>query len=346
MAKTDEVQRTTASSAWRKALSAVAATAVWVVLAAMTVWAIAALYIDVRTPALRAPLAVLYGAGSIIAIWKLRPRYAACVLALAFAAVVTWWFSLEPTNNGPWKPNNERTAWAEVSRDTVIVHNVRNCEYRAENDYSDCWHDRVVHLSKLSAADFTLTTWGSKYIGHPIVSFDFGEDGHLAFSLEVRYRPGQDYSAILGLFRQSPVIFIAADERDVLRLRTNYRTGEEVYLYRTTIPTDVVKAIFSTYIGYLNRLHEHPEWYNALTKNCTTALNRQIDADLPDPRPWNYQLLLNGTIDQLLYSRGRFVTGGLPFSALKAQAHINEAAKAADADPEFSARIRAGRVGF
>jgi hypothetical protein len=327
---------------WRKAFAAL----VWVVLAGLTVWAIAALYVDIRTPGLRAPAAILYAVAAVIAIWKLPPRHAAGLLALAFAVVVTWWLSLEPTNNGPWIPNNERTAWAEVAGDSVTIHNLRNCDYRAENDYSDCWHDRVVHLSRLRAADFTLTTWGSKYIGHPIVSFDFGEDGHVAFSLEVRYRPGQEYSAILGFFRQSPLILVAADERDVLRLRTNYRKGEEVYLYRTTLPADVVKPIFFTYVSYLNRLHEHPEWYNAVTKNCTTGLNRQIDADLPDPRPWDFQLLFNGTIDDMLYSRGRLVTGGLPFPALKAQAHINEAAKAADADPNFAARIRAGRVGF
>jgi hypothetical protein len=42
---------------------------------------------------------------------------------------------------------------------------------------------------------------------------------------------------------------------------------------------------------------------------------------------------------------GRFV-GDLPFPALKLQAHINDAARAADQAPEFSARIREGRVGF
>jgi hypothetical protein len=320
--------------------------AAWVVLAAVTLWAIAALYIDVRTSALRVPAAILYGVVAVIVVWKTRPRVAGGLLALGFAGVLTWWLSLEPPNDGPWKPNNERTAWADVSGDSVTIHNLRNCTYRSENEYGDCWHDRTVHLSNFQGVDFTLTTWGSNRIGHPIMSFDFGGDGHLAFSLEVRYRPGQDYSALLGFFRQSPLILVAADERDVLRLRTNYRAGEEVYLYRTTIPREVARAIFFTYIRYLNRLHERPEWYNALTKNCTTALNRKIDADLPDPRDWNYHLLLNGTLDELLYGRGRLVTGGLAFPALKAQAHINEVARAADADADFAARIRVGRVGF
>jgi len=132
----------------------------------------------------------------------------------------------------------------------------------------------------------------------------------------------------------------------VLRLRTNYRKDENVYLYRTSVPLANSRAIFFAYIEYLNELHERPQWYNAVTRNCTTTLDRQIATTMSDPKGWNYQLLLNGTLDALLYSRGRLITGDLPFEALKAQAHINQAAHAADAAPDFSARIRAGLVGF
>ena len=152
---------------------------------------------------------------------------------------------------------------------------------------------------------------------------------------------------VFGFFRES-----AADLRRRLTSRdgscASAQTTGRARRYisdRTTVPRDSPAGFF-TYLRYLIRLHEHPEWYNALTKNCTTALNRKIDADLPDPRPWNYQLLLNGTLDALLYERGRLVTGGLAFPALKEQAHINEAARAADADADFAARIRVGRVGF
>jgi hypothetical protein len=312
----------------------------------MTVWAAAALYVDVRAPQWRMPLAILYGIAAIAIIVKASRIAAWILLACGFSVVLAWWFRLQPTNNGPWNGNDGRTAWTETNGDAITIHNLRNCEYRTENDYSNCWSDRTVHLSKLRGTDFAFTTWGPKYIAHPIVSFDFGDDGHVAFSIEVRYRPGQEYSAVLGFFRQFTLIFIAADERDVIRLRTNYRQGENVFLYRTMATPDSARAIFGTYVQYMNRLHDTPEWYNALTRNCTTAIDDKVAADLPDPRGWDYRLVFNGTLDELLYSRGRLVTGGLAFDALKAQAHINDTAKAADAAPDFSARIRAGRVGF
>ena len=230
--------------------------------------------------------------------------------------------------------------------DRVTIHNLRNCEYRTETDYTNCWHDRTVYLSQIRAVDLFLTNWGLHWASHPIVSFQFGDNEHIAFSIEARYKAGQAYSPILGFFRQYGLIFVAADERDVIRLRTNYRKDEKVYMYRSKAQPEIARATFFTYISYLNRLKDHPEWYNELTRNCTTTLNKQLATDIPNPQSWNYQFLLNGTLDELLYDRGRLVTGGLPFPELKQREHINAAAQAADRSPDFSALIRAGRTGF
>ena len=116
---------------------------------------------------------------------------------------------------------------------------------------------------------------------------------------------------------------MVADERDVIRLRTNFRKDEEVFLYRANMGPESARAIFLTYVHYLNHLKDHPEWYNALTRNCTTTLDKQISSEVANPQPWNYQFLVNGTLDELLYDRGRLVTDGLPFKDLKSSAHIN-----------------------
>jgi hypothetical protein len=260
--------------------------------------------------------------------------------------VLAWWLSLKPTNIGNWQGDVDRPAWVEMDGDRMIIHNLRNCDYRTETDYSNCWSDRTVNLSDLRGADLFFTTWGVRWIGHPIVSFQFGDNQHVAFSIEARYKGDQAYSAILGFFRQYELIFVVADERDVIRLRTNFRKDEEVFLYRTSLGPESARAIFLTYVRYLNQLKDHPEWYNALTRNCTTTLDKPISKEVANPQPWNYQFLVNGTLDELLYDRGRLVTDGLSFADLKSRAHINPDARAADNSPEFSALIRAGRPGF
>jgi hypothetical protein len=332
---------------WLRALQVIGLTLMWSILALLTVWAVLALYVDIRIDAWRVPLVSLYTLGVIAAMLKVRTRIWAAALCFAgFCMVLTWWLSLKPSSQGDWQADVTQTAWAGIDGDRVVIHNLRNCDYRTETDYTNCWGDRTVFLSQIRGVDLFLTNWGPRWISHPILSFSLGDDQHIAFSIEARYKAGQSYSAFLGFFRQYELIFIAADERDVIRLRTNYRTDEEVYLYRTRASAHTARVIFLTYVDYLNELRVQPEWYNALTRNCTTTLDRQISGEISDPQPWNYQFVLNGTLDELLYDRNRLVTGGLPFPALKEREHINAAARPANSSRDFSALIRVGRIGF
>jgi hypothetical protein len=335
------------TATWLKVRRAIGNTIVWSILGLLTLWAVAALYVDFRVTALRVPVTVIYVIGIVAILFKFKgSRWAAVLCLVGFCCVLAWWLTLKPSNEGNWQPDSDRTAWAEMDGDLVTIHNLRNCDYRTETDYSNCWSDRTVYLSQIQTADFFLTNWGIPFASHPIASFQFGDNEHVAFSIEARYKVGQEYSTILGCFRQYELIFVTADERDVIRLRTNYRKDEEVSMYRVQATPEVARAMFLTYVAYLNRLKDHPEWYNEVTRNCTTTIQKPLAAEVNNPQPWNYQFLLNGTLDELMYDRGRLVTGGLPFPELKQREHINAAAQAADGSPNFSAMIRAGRVGF
>ena len=330
-----------------RCLTGLRLTVVWFVLGLLSLWAMAALYIDVRLATLRLPLTILYAVILVAIFLKYKLRVPSMLLCFGcFCVVLTWWLNLEPTNAAAWRPDVDRTAWVQLDGDRMVIHNLRNCAYRTETEYSNCWSDRTVNLSDLRGVDLFFTTWGVRWIGHPIVSFQFGDDQHVAFSIEARYKYGQAYSAILGFFRQYELIFVVADERDVIRLRTNFRKDEEVFLYRARMGPQSASAIFLTYVQYLNHLKDHPEWYNALTRNCTTTLDRQIASEVAQPQPWNYQILVNGTLDELLYDRGRLVTDGLAFRDLKSLAHINAIAKAGNNYADFSAIIRTNRPGF
>ena len=155
---------------------------------------------------------------------------------------------------------------------------------------------------------------------------------------------GESYSAIGGLYQQYELIYIVADERDVLRLRTNYRQGEDIYLYRLRAPPAQARERFLEYVRSLNALRTKPRWYNAITTNCTTAIRDQHPAS--ERLPWDWRILANGKGDEMMYERHVIATGGLPFTELKRRSLINERARAADKDPNFSARIREGSPVF
>jgi hypothetical protein len=205
-----------------------------------------------------------------------------------------------------------------------------------------------VDLSQLRGVDLAITYWGSPYIAHPILSFQFGDDDYVAASIETRKERGEGYSAILGFFRQYELIYVFADERDLIKLRTNYRKGEEVYLFHTDAEPKWSRELFLEYVRRANYLREHPAWYNALTRNCTTVIFAAMAdmGSLPAGTSLhNWQILLNGRGDELLYKGGNF-EGNLPYPELKESAHINETARKADNRPDFSQLIRVGRPGF
>jgi len=198
-------------------------------------------------------------------------------------------------------------------------------------------------LSKLKGVDFFLVYWGSPKIAHTMMSFDFEGQGNVCFSIETRKEKGEDYSTVKGFFRQYEIIYVVADERDLVRLRTNYREkgkGEDVYLYRLNTTPLFAREVFLSYLREVNRLKERPQWYNALTDNCTTSITRHTMPYNPNAR-LDWRLIVNGYIDEMLYER-KILATSLPFAELKRQSYINPKAKAADKDPAFSQLIRVG----
>lgn len=317
---------------------------VWLMVAGATVWAFGALWFDFPLRAWAHGAAVLYALGVVVLLIGARgPWRKIGVLIAGFVAVLICWLNLKPTNERPWQPDVAEMPWAEINGDHVTLHNVRNCEYRTETDYTPRWETREVELSHLSGVDIALDYWGSEWMAHPIVSFQFDNVPPVCFSVETRKEIGEDYSAIGGLYRQFELVYVCADERDVLRLRTNFRRGEDVYLYRTTLPAEAARQRFLEYIGAMNDLRAHPRWYNAATTNCTTSIRTQRVAS--ERAPWDWRMLFNGYGDEMMYERG-LLAGGLPFEQLKRQARINDTAIAADNSPDFSKRIREGRAGF
>jgi Domain of unknown function (DUF4105) len=316
----------------------------WLIAIALGAWSVVALYFDLPDTALRAPAAGAFALVLIGMLVFLRGRVRKlAALFLGFIVVLCWWLTLRPSNDRQWQPDVGLTPWAEIRGDEVTLHNVRNCDYRTATDYTPRWEARTVRFSQLTGLDIAINYWGSPWIAHPIVSFQFADAPPLAFSVETRREVGESYSALRGFFRQYELIYIVADERDVLRARTNYRSGEEVYLYRTRATPEQARTRFMEYLSRVNELHAHPEWYHAVTSNCTTSIRAQRAA--AQRAPWDWRLLLNGKGDELLYERGA-LAGGLPFVELKQRALINVAAQAADAAPDFSQRIREARPGF
>ncbi|MBM4269732.1 MAG: DUF4105 domain-containing protein [Deltaproteobacteria bacterium] len=260
-------------------------------------------------------------------------------LALAFGVLFLWWSTIRPSNDRDWSPEVARPPHGEISGDTLVLHDVRDFDYRSETDFTERWETRTYDLSKITGADLFLSYWGSPSIAHTIVSWEFADAPPLAISIETRKERGEEYSAVRGFFREYELYYVAADERDLIRLRTSYR-GEQVYLYRLRGRPELARALLLDYVETMNELAERPRFYNAAVDNCTTGI-RVHAQHVGGARPWDWRILVNGYGDQMLYERGSIDTTR-PFEQLKAESLIVERARAADRAPDFSERIREG----
>ena len=307
-------------------------------------WAFGAVWFDGPLGAGNKIAAAMVAVAFMVVLGFVRPFWRKLGLfAVLFAGVLMWWLTIKPTQDGDWQTDVAQKAWADIQGDKVTLHNVRNCDYRTEADYTPHWETRTVRISQITGIDLAVNYWGSPWIAHPIVSFQFADVPPICFSIETRKKLGQTYSTIGGIYRQFELIYIVADERDVIRVRTNYRKGEDIYLYRTTISPAQARERFREYLHSLNALRDKARWYNAVTTNCTTSIRAQHP---PGERmPWDWRILLNGKGDELMYERHLIVTGGLPFAELKARSLVKARAQAANDAADFSERIRTHFVG-
>jgi hypothetical protein len=313
-----------------------------IAVAGMAAWSAGAIYYSpLAPPPLRAPAAVTFLTATLCAFVFWPWRRAVKVFLVAFAVLVALFFRLPASNDRDWQPEVAVTPWAEIKGDLVTIHGVRNFDYRTETDFTPRWEDRTYDLRALDSADIIAVYWAGKAIAHVMVSFGFAGKDYVAVSIETRKEKGEGYSTLAGFFRNYELYYVVADERDVIRVRSNYREPQEqVYIYRTRGPQRNIKRVFLDYLKTMNEMRERPRFYNTLTTNCTTSILTHTRLN-PESPPLSWKILLSGYVPDYLYELGRIDTS-MPFAELEKVSLVNPRAHAADKDPDFSQRIREG----
>ncbi|EJC83613.1 hypothetical protein Rleg4DRAFT_6639 [Rhizobium leguminosarum bv. trifolii WSM2297] len=308
-----------------------------------TIWASFALFYRLpASPAIRggaaAGLALLGVVAVISLIW--RPRLVVILsFVLCFAGIVAWWSSIEPPVTANWAGDVARQVTGTVDGDILTLTDVRNFDWNNDGSFVEKWEPRAYDLSKLKSLDLFMSYWAGPEMAHMILSFSFDDDQYLAWSIEVRRTAGGKFSPLGDLFKSNPLVIIAADEGDVVRVRSNIR-GEDVQLFRMRVPPANAARLLLQYVSDANALAEHPHFYNSLTTNCTTTAAKMMRA-VGATFPFDWRLIVNGYLPQFAYDRNALDTK-LPFEELKAAAHIAARAKGADGSEDFSKAIREG----
>jgi hypothetical protein len=287
----------------------------------------------------RIALAVAFFAFSVWALWLTRrPRMDWAFLG-PFLAVVIWYICIPPSHDRPWRKEVAVMPRAIVDGDRVRLTGFRNFEYRSVDDFDVRYEEREYSLADLTSVDFYISYWMPGPVAHTFVSFNFGNASPVCISIETRPEFGEGFDPLASMFKQFELIYVVGDERDLVRVRTNYR-NEDVFLYPVRTTPERARALFLVYLQRINELADRPEFYHLLKNSCTINIVRYANMA---GRVGSLDVghILNGWADRYLYRAG-LLDPSLPFDELRRRARITDLSKAAENNADSSKRIRGG----
>lgn len=257
-------------------------------------------------------------------------------LLLAFCA---WFFSLEASHDRAWSPEQSRLARATVEGDRVHLTNVRSFRWRSGTEAEERWLDRDVLLSDVTGLDVIVSSWGWRDLVHTIVSFTIANGDPLTISIESRREVGEPFDPIRGALRQYEILDVIADEEDLLTLRAVHR-GEQLWLYRTNTEAQLSRRLLVHYLEEVESIAAEPAFYDSFSRNCSTATRTHVAA-VGVADTWDWRVVLNGHVDELLYERG-LLDDSRSLEVLRRESEITERVRELDGQPDFSSRLREG----
>ena len=256
-------------------------------------------------------------------------------ISLAVVNIIT-----RPSNNRNWSNDQKILPFAETNHNLILIHNIRNFKYSSTASYTEDYYDKVFDINTIKRAWFVVEPF-SKIPGpaHTFISFEFEDNQFVSISVEIRKEKGESFNPLKGLFNQYELMYVIADERDVIKLRSNYR-HDLVYVYPIRATKEKAGALFLNMIARANVLKENTEFYNTITSNCTTKLVNHINAISPGRVPsFSIQAILPKFSDALAYKLGLLDTN-LTLAQARERFLVNDKAKKYASDENFSVKIR------
>ena len=269
-----------------------------------------------------------------------KKKYAYWLLLTSCTIFLIIFFNIPPSNNRHWAPDVALLPSISINNNMVTVKNIRNNKYRSEFEYTPHYYSKTFNVNNIDSLDYILSYWdGNTNIAHSMLSFGFKDDSHLCVSVETRREVNEEQTTLRGFYNQYELIYILADEKDLLGLRTNFRK-EEVYVYPLKIKKKIMKNFFLQILGRAEEVEIKPQFYNTIKHNCFTSLFRDIEKVTGRPVIFDYRHILNGRSDELAYERGIFFDKGISFINFKKRHHINQYIKGGNIPDNYSSIIR------
>ncbi|MAJ97223.1 hypothetical protein CL644_02675 [bacterium] len=268
------------------------------------------------------------------------------IAAALCAAFLIYYYSRKPNHNRNWTLDQKELPSISTYGDLVTIHKVRNATYKNQNDYNVHYYDKTFRITDLKKLWLIIEPFGPTLpfclqAAHVFVSFELTDGSFVSISVEIRKKEGDMFSirgAINGILRYYELMYVVADEKDTIQLRTNHRK-DDVLLYPLAVPQKTVQNIFKGFVDEINELFEYPSFFHTITHNCTTILVRNFRKNNITLPAWSILYLFPAHVDALFYSQNLIETK-LSLKEARKYFHITQVAQKNGDTTDFSKKIR------
>ena len=246
---------------------------------------------------------------------------------------------LKPTTTWVWSVGHRILPNAQIDWDMVKIYNVRNFKHISKTSAEPYYSIKTYDLNLIKSIDFILVPFGPwGFAAHIMLSFWFENWDYIWLSVETRRRSWESYSFFKWLFRQFEVIYLLWNERDLVKLRSDFQK-DDVYIYPILMSKDKIRKIFLDVINRVNTLYKSPEFYDTISNNCTTNLRNHVNLITPNQIDWGIWLILPWNSDKYLYDLWLIDTD-MEFHAIRDYYRINKLSSKYWEDKDYSLKIR------
>lgn len=266
------------------------------------------------------------------------------LIALVVIGAVIFLNVTNPSLERNWSPDQAIMPSIHfLDNDTVRINNIRDIHYRTTRDFDLQFYDRTIKLDNIESVWLVISPFASFGAAHTFVSFGFSDGSYFSISIEIRRKKGISFSPIKALFRQFEMMYVIADESDVIKVRTN-TIKATVRLFPIQTEKERMRAVFVDMLKRADALGKEPEFYNTLWNNCTTNIIKHTRRFSDKPIPvWSLRYLLPENIDKIAY-RLNMIDTHLSYEAAREHFDITEIAQESEDAEDFSKAIRANIV--
>lgn len=263
------------------------------------------------------------------------------LLLLIVIAYIVLCIVVRPSATRDWNSDQAVPATISISTSTISIKNIRDFSYRTTSDYTPHYYDRIITRGSVHKVWFIVEPFAQPGFAHTFLSFEFNDGTFLSISVEIRKEIGESFDPLKGVLRQYELMYVVADEHDVINLRANYR-NDKVFLYPGKVSTAKANQLFEDMLVRAKKLNEEPEFYNTLTNTCTTNIVDHINSLSDNIISFDKRIIFPEDSDYYAYELG-LIDSTLPKEALREKYQINALAKEYEDSPLFSKKIRGYR---